>query len=312
MGVAILRDFDHQTESIMFTTPIKKRDYLFGRFLGSFLVLLFIMSGMMFGFMLGDLMPWRDAEKLLPYDITTYLQPFLLFIVTNALITGSLFFGSGALSRKMLVIYTQGMILLVLYIAAINFTNDLENKQLLALLDPFGFTTINIETEYWTIAEQNGNQIGWHGLILANRLIWLAVAGLFLTITYFGFSFNVVRKSLFRSKLITDESYDYSDASTEVPEVTQHTGASAHLKQLLIQTWFYFKMVMKELPFQGILLAGLMITILNSFFLNTSLYGTKAYPTTYAVIEMLQQFDLFFLIIICVLFSRVGMERTCG
>ena len=99
-------------------------------------------------------MPWRDAEKLLPYDITTYLQPFLLFIVTNALITGSLFFGSGALSRKMLVIYTQGMILLVLYIAAINFTNDLENKQLLALLDPFGFTTINIETEYWTIAEQ--------------------------------------------------------------------------------------------------------------------------------------------------------------
>ena len=29
MGVAILRDFDHQTESLMFTTPIKKRDYLF-------------------------------------------------------------------------------------------------------------------------------------------------------------------------------------------------------------------------------------------------------------------------------------------
>ena len=70
----------------------------------------------------------------------------------------------------------------------------------------------------------------------------------------------MVRKSLFRSKLITDESYDYSDASTEVPEVTQHAGASAHLKQLLVQTWFYFKMVMKELPFQGILLAGLMIT----------------------------------------------------
>ena len=169
MGVAILRDFDHQTESIMFTTPIKKRDYLMGRFLGSFLVLVFILSGMMLGFLLGDLMPWRDSDKLLSYNIITYIQPFILFIIPSALVSGSLFFGSGALSRKMLVIYTQGMILLVLYIAAINFTNDIENKELLALVDPFAFTTLNIETEYWTIAEKNSNQIGWQGLILANR-----------------------------------------------------------------------------------------------------------------------------------------------
>jgi hypothetical protein len=298
MGVAILRDFDHQTESIMFTTPIKKRDYLFGRFLGSFLVLLFIMSGMMLGFMLGDLMPWRDADKLLPYDFTTYWQPFLFFIVTNALITGSLFFGSGALSRKMLVIYTQGMILLVLYIGAINFTQDLENKQLVALLDPFAFTTVNIETEYWTIAEQNNYQVGMHGLILTNRLIWLAVSLIFLGITYYGFSFNVVRKSLFRRKLVSDEDYDYSEVKTDIPKIKLSTGFGTHLVQLKKQTFFYFRLVIKELPFQGILLAGLMMTILNSFFLNTSLYGTQAYPTTYSVIDLLQSFDLFFLIII--------------
>ena len=40
MGVAPLRDFDHNMESLMFINPIKKRDYLIGRFLGSFLVLL--------------------------------------------------------------------------------------------------------------------------------------------------------------------------------------------------------------------------------------------------------------------------------
>ncbi len=298
MGVAILRDFDHQTESIMFTTPIKKRDYLFGRFLGSFLVLLFILSGMMLGFLLGDLMPWRDADKLLPFNLTTYLQPFFLFIIPSALVTGSLFFGSGALSRKMLVIYTQGMILLVLYIAGVNFTHDLDNKDLVALLDPFAFTTLNIETEYWTIAEQNSYQVDWQGLLLTNRLIWLAFSAVFMVITYYGFSFNVIRKSFFKKKAIPDEEYDYSEASTEIPEVIQESGLKAHLQQLYKQTLFYFRMIMKELPFQGILLAGLMMTILNSFFLGTSLYGTKAYPTTYSVIELLQQFDLFFLIII--------------
>ncbi len=298
MGVAILRDFDHQTESILFTTPIKKLDYLFGRFLGSFLALLFIMSGMMFGFMLGYLMPWRDTEKLLPYDITTYVQPFLLYIVTNAFITGSLFFSSGALSRKMLVIYTQGMILLVLYIGGINFAQDLDNKELVALLDPFAFTTVNIETQYWTIAEQNSYQVGMGGLILQNRMIWLGVALIFLLVTYYGFSFNVVRKSLFKKKTNLIEDYDYSQVKTNIPEVTTQSGLSAYLDQFRKQTVFYFKLIINELPFQGILIAGLMMTILNSFFMDSNLYGTKAYPTTYSVIELLQQFDLFFLIIV--------------
>src|SRR5210317_1555355 len=32
MGVGVLRDFEHNTESMLFTTPIKKFDYLAGRF----------------------------------------------------------------------------------------------------------------------------------------------------------------------------------------------------------------------------------------------------------------------------------------
>ncbi len=47
MSVAVLRDFEHSMEALMFVNPIKKRDYLFGRFLGSFVVLLFIFSGLL-------------------------------------------------------------------------------------------------------------------------------------------------------------------------------------------------------------------------------------------------------------------------
>ena len=41
MGVAALRDFDHNMAALMFVNPIKKGDYLIGRFLGSFVVLVF-------------------------------------------------------------------------------------------------------------------------------------------------------------------------------------------------------------------------------------------------------------------------------
>ncbi|MEM8887831.1 MAG: peptidase M1, partial [Bacteroidota bacterium] len=44
MGNPILRDFQHKTSPLIFTTPISKGSYLFGRFAGSYLILLLIFS----------------------------------------------------------------------------------------------------------------------------------------------------------------------------------------------------------------------------------------------------------------------------
>src|SRR5688572_11806102 len=44
MAVSIIRDFEHSTETMLFTTPLKKIDYLMGRFAGSFFVLILINS----------------------------------------------------------------------------------------------------------------------------------------------------------------------------------------------------------------------------------------------------------------------------
>ena len=51
MGVAIVRDFDHNTEAILFSTPMKKIHYLLGRFGGSFIVLILVYSGIWLGLM---------------------------------------------------------------------------------------------------------------------------------------------------------------------------------------------------------------------------------------------------------------------
>src|SRR5258708_30147032 len=53
MGVAIVRDFEHNTEAILFSTRMKKIDYLMGRFCGSIFILLLINSAVILGFMSG-------------------------------------------------------------------------------------------------------------------------------------------------------------------------------------------------------------------------------------------------------------------
>ena len=72
MGVPILRDFQYNIESLMFVNPLKKKDYLLGRFLGSFMVLLFVFSAVLFGMVIGEFMPWHNPEKMLAQYI--YLQ----------------------------------------------------------------------------------------------------------------------------------------------------------------------------------------------------------------------------------------------
>ncbi|WP_192085407.1 hypothetical protein [Algoriphagus sp. Y33] len=83
MGVSVLRDFKYDISSIIYVTPISKTSYLLGHFLGSFVVLLFIFSGVLWGMMVGEFMPWHDPNEFLSFQIIHYLQPFSLGCIAH-------------------------------------------------------------------------------------------------------------------------------------------------------------------------------------------------------------------------------------
>ena len=115
MGVPILRDFEYNIASLIFVNPIKKRDYLLGRFLGSFVILLFVYSPLIWGNALGEFMPWRNLNDQVDFSLTTYIQPFFTVVIPILFFGASLFFVSGSLSRKLIVVYTQGLFIFVLF-----------------------------------------------------------------------------------------------------------------------------------------------------------------------------------------------------
>lgn len=304
MGVAVLRDFEHKTESLMFSTTISKFDYLFGRFLGSFLVMVLIYSGIWIGFMvgfsIGEYLPWEPSWKgkqMLPFNAWSYWQPFILWGISNIFIQGSIFFAAGALSRSTIVIYTQGIVLFVLYQITGTIIEDIDNKTLSALLDPFCYRTFNIYTEYWTPAQKNTLIAPLDGVLLWNRLIWCGFALLILVITYFSFSFNVVRNSLFKKKTSKTESITIKPEAVQIPLVHQFSGFTTNLVQLWKETVFYSKMVVREIPFIAIIFVGLADLTISSFYFQ-EMYGTSSYPITANVIGLLNGFDLYFLIIV--------------
>ena len=117
-GTSILRDFQRDTFQLIFTKPITKFAYLGGRWAGSFVTCVFAFSGMVFGEVAGTLAPWADHTRIASGHAWWYWQPFLFIVVIQIFFLGSLFFMVAALSRKIFIVYLQGVAVFMLYLIA--------------------------------------------------------------------------------------------------------------------------------------------------------------------------------------------------
>ena len=59
----VLRDFDNKTAEIIYSTRIRKHEYLLGRFIGAFTVGFLAYTSVAWGTMIGSFMPWIDIER---------------------------------------------------------------------------------------------------------------------------------------------------------------------------------------------------------------------------------------------------------
>lgn len=299
MGVPVLRDFQYNTASLLFVTPIKKRDYLLGRFLGSFLVLVLVFSALIWGMSVGEWLPWRAADKLLPFQFWHYLQPFLTLVVPTLFFGGSLFFVSGALSRNLMVVYTQGVLFFVVFILS----RQLENPFIAAIIEPFSFMAVGEVVQTWSLEERNSLVVSLQGVLLYNRLFWMSIGILVLWIGYVVFDFNLIKgqpskaqkANIFQAEKIPQTAF-------KMPNITLQTGFWAKLKQWQAHTWFYTKGILYARSFWSLLLCGVVIILINSINLGTY-YGVDSYPTTYFIVEELQELSIYFFLMILVFYS---------
>lgn len=301
MGVPVFRDFEYNFHEIMFATPVKKFQYLLGRFIGSYLICILIFSGIILGLMVGasviEYMPWTVTVKKGPFMLMTYVQPFINYILPNSLILGILFFSLGSLFRSQLAIYVQGVIVFVLYLIIINLRTDVENDPTFALLDPFGFSASFYQTRYWTTAEKNTLLVQLNDLLLYNRLLWIGISIVIGTVCYRFFKFSKSGLSFGKKKKLNDVEEEKIQSLT-LPKVVMDYSRKARVKQWLHLVRFDFVSVIRAVPFIAIAFCGVFMLLSLSSIIG-KMYGTATIPVTYNILELLTgNFGLFIIIII--------------
>lgn len=310
---AVYKDFQYNMHPLLFTNPISKFGYMFGRFSAAFLIAMFVVSATVFGHMITCAAFGVDAERLGPFNIMNYVQPFLIFVVPNTLLVGAIFFSLVTFSRNMISGYVGAIILLVLKGVSPILLRDLDNQNLAALLDPFGDEALSHVTKYWSAEEQNTLGLPMGGILLYNRLLWLGISLLLTGFTFYRFEFaqfnNPVSFSWFKKK---QEIKSIPSAPllslSDLPKVDQTYSFSFTLKQIWFLAKFEYVKVTKTIFFLIIaLLSILILTVVSD--VSAEIYGTPTLLVTYQILQVSNAVMVLFAPLLIVFYSGVVVWR---
>lgn len=301
MGRAVQQDFEHEMHHFFFSAPIRKTDYVFGRFLGAFATLALVFTSIVIGSWLGAFVPGVAPERVGAASLATYLQPYLFTLLPNLFIFGAIFFVLAALTRRMLPVYVAAVVMTIGYIVAPSLARDLDFKTFAALIDPFGTTALIRLTEYWPLAERNLRPVGLEGVYLLNRLLWGGFALLALLLGYWRFHFIGAQDVRARMRTPAETPATLSQAARDT-QAAPDFAARSLLLLALRSAWGELRGLLGNVYFAA--LAVGVVLALGASALDMGVGdGVASYPLTYLMLELIRGVLAPFMLAATVLFA---------
>ena len=296
---AALRDFDAGTAELFFATPISRTAYLGGRFAAGYLAATVVLIFVAIGLMTGVLMPWVDPERLGPTSFIAYGYAFVFFVLPGLFFVSSLLFLLATLTRSMLGTYIGIIAFFVLWQVAVITTGNLEHRTLGALIDPFGFGAFELATRYWSAQDRNLRVPEITGILLINRAIWIGVGCALIAATFSlfrpdreGLRWRRRKKSAVKTAEVVEARQTFA-----LPQVALNTNAGARWTQFLKLAWFDTRGVLRGVALIVMLAFGLM-NLGGSLAFTNQIFGTKIYPVTHVMTEVMDGSYNFLLFIV--------------
>jgi ABC-type transport system involved in multi-copper enzyme maturation permease subunit len=166
---AVLRDDTTGFAPIIRSTPIRRCNYLLGRFFGAYAATIICFFSVPAAMIVAGL----SIELAGPETPMAYVYAFLVFAIPNLFTSAVLFFVLTTSLRSLLGALIGAVGLLSLY--GLGAGGDPGGWT--PLLEPFGFTALADATKGWTVLEKDARLPELAGMLLLNRLLWIALSG---------------------------------------------------------------------------------------------------------------------------------------
>lgn len=314
---ALLRDFELGTADLIFSNPVRKRDFLVGRFLAALSASILVYIIIALFIFIAQFMPWIDPARLGKISITPFLWSMLVMVLPNVLFTGALLAFFAVTSRSILWVYIGILAFLVLFGISGSLLAKLDNVWLAALLDPFGLRAFSRTVRYWSTEERNHGLPAFASYILANRALWIGMSFIIIAAAFKLFKTeragtgkawfsgkNKTQLALPEKSQVVHQSSSYAKSD---PTFTNSTSTAQFIHQVRFDTLGVFK----SIPFL-VMLAFAMVNFIPSAILAQSMFETPIYPVTSQMLETLNGSYSWLLMIIALFYAGelIWKERT--
>lgn len=310
---AALRDYSHKFNEILFSTPIGKFGYYFGRFMGALVLSIIPFLGIFVGFILGTQIALAtgsiDAERIGPLYPSSFFNNLILFIIPNLFIAGAIIFSIANKWKNTVVSFVGALIIIVAYFSSGSLASNIDNETLAALTDTFGIRTYSIDNKYATVVEKNTIGASFSWLLVVNRLFWLSIGTLILTVSYFSFSFAEKKTKAKTKKAKNSETT--APKNLQKPTFSINFDRSTSWQHFTSFFSLNFYSIARSTTFKTLFIfSGIML--LTSLFGGFEYFGLQSYPVTYKMLDALNGSLVLFEIIIIVFFSGELVWRDRG
>ena len=201
----LFRETDNRFHLIFYAAPIRKKDYLWSRFIAVYTISLLFFLLMMAGFVSGQTFIQKKGLYT-DFRWLWYVHPIFLFGLLNNFFCCTVLCTTAWLSKNKVMVYVIGLLIYILYMVMLIFSGSplmaagLPQSEftvkLSALLDPFGLSALLFETRNWQVLQRNTSLINISGLLLFNRLGVVAFSVLLSAAAFRFFSFTGERQKI--------------------------------------------------------------------------------------------------------------------
>jgi ABC-2 type transport system permease protein len=303
VGGVVVRDDESNFGGIIRSTKVGKTPYMLGRFSGAFVGAAIAFLAVPLAIWIGTFMPWVDADNLGPNRLSDYLFGYFVIALPNLLMTSAIFFAVAAWTRSMTYSYLAVILFMFAYIALTAMLAAWPELSLAALLEPFGTVAFGLSIRYLTPIQSNTQGLDLTGLLLGQRLLWLAISAAVIGIAVWrfrladrGVSARSVKRQAAREKKLAVAQPVMAD---RLP-ATAPARATAH--QLWVTTRLELKLIFKSPAFWVLAIVGT-INLLITLSLAGRFYGIPSWPRTATIIDTVRSASVLITLLMAIYFA---------
>ena len=297
----LLKDFSHNSFQLVYTKQINKTKLLFARLFVGMTTVIGIFFFLQLGLMLAQFSPWLEAKQFQPFNVLYYLNPFVKISITNIIIASSFYTLVAIISKKKLYVNMSAVLMYLVYTAIMAFNSKLELKEISALFDMFGLSTLGLMTENWTIAQRNTELLPFSSYFMYNRLLWLGIALLIYLLSFRLYKFHyplIKTKNKKKSQVEKSEIPSYIHYGI----ISIKWNFNTYLKQFIHYFRIEFRILTRSVIFKifGVVFILFVLSSLSNY---SVIYDTAVHPVTYIIAENLKGIVLAFSVLFIAVFS---------